>query len=69
MGRVRDIDGDRVTLADDLAATTAAADTKMTEILARIDQFVNTNGVAATPTEDFDQTARLAAGTPRCLEL
>ena len=69
VGRVRDIDGDRVTLADDLAATTAAADIKMTEILTRIDQFVDTNGVAATPPGDFDQTARLAAGTPSCLDL
>ena len=70
VGRVRDIDGDRVTLADDLATTTAAADIKMTEILTRIDRFVDTHGVAATPPEDFDQTARLAAVTPpRYLEM
>ena len=33
VGRVRDIDGHRVSLADDLVATTAAADIKMAEIL------------------------------------
>ena len=47
VGRVRDIDGHRVSLADDLVATTAAADIKMAEILTRIDQFIATTGVAA----------------------
>jgi putative flavoprotein involved in K+ transport len=69
VGRVRDIDGERIALEEDLATTTAAADAKMTEILTRIDQFVITHGVAATPPETFDHTARLAAGTPRCLDV
>jgi hypothetical protein len=37
-GRVRDISGDAVTFADDLIASTAAADLKMAEVLARIDR-------------------------------
>lgn len=39
VGRVRGIDGDTVELADDLAATTAAADARAAAILARIDGF------------------------------
>jgi len=64
VGRVRDIKGHHVSLADDLMATTAAADFKMVEILARIDQFIATTGVAATPSETFNPTWPLAAAAP-----
>ena len=69
VGRVRDIDGHRVTLADDLVATTAAADIKMAEILMRIDRFIATTGVAAAAPEPFNPTSRLAVDTPDSLDL
>jgi putative flavoprotein involved in K+ transport len=69
VGRVRDIDGHRVSLADDFVATTAAADIKMAEILTRIDQFIATTGVAATSPEPFNPTWPLAAGPPDNLDL
>ena len=49
VGRVRDIKGHRVGLADDFVATTAAVDFKMAEILMRIDQFIATTGAARPP--------------------
>jgi putative flavoprotein involved in K+ transport len=70
VGRVRDIDGRRVSFAaDDLVATTAAADIKMAEILMRIDQFIATNGVAAASPGPFTPTWPLAAGAPDSLDL
>jgi putative flavoprotein involved in K+ transport len=44
-GRVTDIDGTKVSLADDLVATTAAADVKLATLLARIDEFVERKGL------------------------
>jgi putative flavoprotein involved in K+ transport len=67
VGRVRDIEGERVTLADDLAETTAAADIKMTEISGSISS--STQMASPRRREDFDHTARLAADTPLCLDL
>jgi putative flavoprotein involved in K+ transport len=69
VGRVRDIDRHRVNLVDDLAATTAAADFKMAEILTRIDQFIATTGVAAASPEPFNPTWPLAADTPATVDL
>jgi putative flavoprotein involved in K+ transport len=69
VGRVRGINGHRVTLADDLVATTAAADIKMAEILMRIDRFIATTGVAAAPPGPFTPTWRHAAATPDSLDL
>jgi putative flavoprotein involved in K+ transport len=69
VGRVRDIDGHRVSLADDLAAATAAADIKMAEILTRIDQFIATSGVTAVSPEPFTPTWPLAADSPDSLDL
>jgi putative flavoprotein involved in K+ transport len=68
VGRVRDINGHRVSLAD-FVATTAAADFKMAEILTRIDRFIATTGVAAAPPEPFTPTWPLAADTPDTLSL
>jgi putative flavoprotein involved in K+ transport len=69
VGRVRDINGHRVSLADDLVATTAAADIKMADILTRIDQFIAASGAAATSSEPFDPTWPLAADAPDTLNL
>ncbi|HUG17281.1 MAG TPA: NAD(P)/FAD-dependent oxidoreductase [Thermomicrobiales bacterium] len=69
VGRVRDISGHRVTLADDVIATTAAADIKMAEILTRIDQFIETTGIAAEPPGPFHPTWPLAADAPDTLNL
>jgi putative flavoprotein involved in K+ transport len=69
VGRIRDVDGHRVSLADDLVATTAAADFKMAELLMRIDQFIAATNVAAGSPEPFNPTWPLADGTPDRLDL
>jgi putative flavoprotein involved in K+ transport len=69
VGRVRGIDGNHVSLGDDLLASTAAADIKMGEILMRIDQFIATTGVAATSSEPFNPTWSLAIDSPGRLDL
>jgi putative flavoprotein involved in K+ transport len=58
-----------VSLADDLAATTAAADLKMADILMRVDQFIERKGVAAAPSEPFNPTWPLAGDAPVHLDL
>jgi putative flavoprotein involved in K+ transport len=45
VGRVTGVDGKQVTLADDLVATTAAADVKLAVLLARINEFVERKGL------------------------
>jgi putative flavoprotein involved in K+ transport len=69
VGRVRDIEGRRVSLADDLAATTAAADLKMARILSRIDQFIATTGIAAPLPVPFNPIWPLGGETPDALDL
>jgi putative flavoprotein involved in K+ transport len=69
VGRVLDINGRRVSLADDLVATTAAADIKMTEILDRIDRFIDSTGVAALAPDGFSPTWPLVRETPDTLDL
>jgi putative flavoprotein involved in K+ transport len=68
-GRIQDIDGHRVSLADDLAATTAAADLKMADVLMRVDQFIERKGVAAAAAEAFNPTWPLAGDAPVNLDL
>jgi putative flavoprotein involved in K+ transport len=68
VGRVRDIHGHHVSL-DDFVAATAAADFKMAQILARIDRFIATSGVAAAPAEPFTPTWPLAVDAPDTLDL
>ena len=46
VGRVRGAQGGRLSLADDLVANTAAADVKLAKLLARIDRFVEDEGLA-----------------------
>jgi putative flavoprotein involved in K+ transport len=69
VGRIRDIAGHRVSLADDLVTTTAAADIKMAEILTRVDEFIARTGVATAPPEPFTPTWPLAADVPVNLDL
>ena len=69
VGRIRDINGHRVSLADDLVSTMAAADIKMAEILTRIDQFIATTGIAAAARAPFNPTWPLAADAPADLDL
>lgn len=69
VGRVRDIAGHHVALADDLVATTAAADIKMAEIQTRIDGFIAANGWPAEQPERFRPTWPIATETPDRLDL
>ena len=69
VGRVVDIAGDSVSLADDLIASTAAADIKMAEILIRIDRFIASNALPATEAEPFRPTWPLAKHVPDRLDL
>jgi putative flavoprotein involved in K+ transport len=69
VGRIRDIDGYRVSLADDLVATMAAADIKMAEVRTRIDRFIVQSGIAAAVAEPFVPTWPLAADAPVTLDL
>ena len=69
VGRLRGISGPRVSLADDLVATTAAADIKLTEILDKIDQFIATTGVEAAAPEPFRPTWLLGSDAPEAINL
>jgi putative flavoprotein involved in K+ transport len=69
VGRVVDIDGHRLTLDDDLVATTAAADIKMAQILMRIDEFIAKTGITAPPAGPFNPTWPLTADAPDSLDL
>lgn len=52
-GRLMGADGSRVAFADDLVATTAAADIKLAELLLRIDAFIDRSGTPAEPAGPF----------------
>ena len=69
VGRLLEIDGHRVRLADDLRATTAAADIKMAEILSRIDQHIEQTGADGAPPESFQPTWPLATDVSDRLDL
>lgn len=69
VGRVRDISGHDVRLADDLIASTAAADLKMAEILTRIDRHIDLTGVAAEDPEPFRSTWPHTDSPPERLDL
>jgi putative flavoprotein involved in K+ transport len=68
-GRVRHIGDGRVHLADDLLATTAAADVKMADMLTRIDDFIDRTGADAAAPEPFEPTWPIAADTVNALDL
>jgi putative flavoprotein involved in K+ transport len=69
VGRLLEGDGHRVRLADDLRATTAAADIKMADILSRIDQHIEQTGADGPPPESFQPTRSLASDVPDRLDL
>jgi len=69
VGRIRDINGHRVSLADDLVATMSAADIKMAELLTRIDRFIAETGTEAAPREPFTPTWPHAVGGPASMDL
>ena len=55
-GRLLEVDGNGVWFADDLAATTAAADVKLAALLERIDQFIARSTRRADPPPSFEPT-------------
>ena len=69
VGRIQRIDGHDVRCADDLIATTAAADAKMADVLARIDRYVLTTGEDADPPEPFRPTWPVAVDAPTSVNL
>ncbi len=69
VGRVRDMNGYQVRLADDLIASTAAADIKMAEILSRIDRHIAANELAADDPEPFRSTWSHTENSPERLDL
>ena len=68
-GRVRDMTGFGVALADDLIATAAAADLKMAEILTRIDRYIDLVGMETEDAEPFRPTWPSATAAPERLDL
>jgi putative flavoprotein involved in K+ transport len=54
VGRLKDVSGGVAIFADDLVATTAAADIKLASLLARIDLFIDRTGLAAEPAVPFE---------------
>jgi putative flavoprotein involved in K+ transport len=69
VGRVLAIDGNRVRFDDDLAATTAAADVKMADILLRIDRYIATATSVVPPAVAFRPSWPLAMQTLEALDL
>jgi putative flavoprotein involved in K+ transport len=69
VGRVLGISGYEVRLADDLIASTAAADIKMAEILTRIDRHIAASGLPAEDSEPFRSTWPLTTSAPERLDL
>jgi putative flavoprotein involved in K+ transport len=53
-GRLAAVDGSRARFADDLVASTAAADARLARVLQRVDAFVEQSGHAADPAEPFE---------------
>jgi len=68
-GRVLGIDGRVVRFAEDLIATTAAADVKLAELQGRIDHYIDTKGVCADRPEPFQPTWPVAVDPPASIDL
>ena len=68
-GRLVDIDGSRVQFGDDLTRTTAAADLKMADVLARIDEHIARTRSVAPPRDGFQPTWPLAFNATRSVDL
>ena len=54
VGRLTDVEGAVARFADDLVATTAAADIKLSSLLDRIDRFIQVQGLGAEAAEPFE---------------
>ncbi|HYU78607.1 MAG TPA: NAD(P)/FAD-dependent oxidoreductase, partial [Vicinamibacterales bacterium] len=63
-GRVVNADNDAVYFAEDLVATTAAADVKLADLRRRIDSFIDERGLPAVEPEPFVPTWPLAMHPP-----
>jgi putative flavoprotein involved in K+ transport len=68
-GRVSDIQGTRVWLADDLISRTAAADIKLATIRLRIDDYARTAGLDGNPAEPLVPTWPIASARVSRLDL
>ena len=55
-GRLLEVDGEGAWFGDDLAATTAAADVKLAEMLNKIDEFIARTATPADPRPPFEPT-------------
>jgi putative flavoprotein involved in K+ transport len=55
-GRLLEVEGHGVWFGDDLAATTAAADVKLAELLERVDEFIARSATLADPRPPFAPT-------------
>jgi putative flavoprotein involved in K+ transport len=69
VGRVSQIEGHHVRFADDLVATTAAADLKMAEVQSRIDTYITIMGVDADAPAPFQPTWPLSLNAPTMVNL
>jgi putative flavoprotein involved in K+ transport len=54
VGRLVDVEGDVVRFADDLVATTAAADIKLASLRQRIDAFIEAHAIVSEPAPGFE---------------
>jgi putative flavoprotein involved in K+ transport len=69
VGRLLDFEGDVARFADDLVATTAAADIKLASLLQRIDEFVVGQALEVEPGEPFEPACLGFAGAETSLDL
>jgi putative flavoprotein involved in K+ transport len=71
VGRIAALDGDRMTFADDLVATTAAADVKLATLLRRIDEYATSAGLnrVIDAPEPFEPLWRWFTDAPASLDL
>lgn len=69
VGRLLAVDGSIARFADDLVATTAAADIKLASLLNRIDTYVATQGVSAEPAPKFAPQCLSFVDSPAAVDL
>ena len=69
VGRLADATADELTFADDLVATTAAADVKLAGLLARLDTFARTARIEAAPAAPFEPSWPRFVDAPTRLSL
>jgi putative flavoprotein involved in K+ transport len=69
VGRLADVNADELTFADDLVATTAAADAKLAGLLARLDAFAERAQITAEMPEPFEPSWPAFIDAPTTLSL